>query len=99
VLGLPERASMRAIKGRRRDLMARWHPDACQDQPEELCKEMAQRINRAYEIVLSYCESYEYPFGEEELKREKDGGSYERWWQERFGDDPLWSGTKKKGEG
>jgi DnaJ-class molecular chaperone len=79
--------------------MARWHPDACQDQPEELCKEMAQRINRAYEIVLSYCENYEYPFGEEELKREKAGGSYERWWQERFGDDPLWGGTKKKGEG
>jgi DnaJ-class molecular chaperone len=99
VLGLPERASLKAIKDRRRDLMARWHPDACQDQPEELCKEMAQRINRAYEIVLSYCESYEYPFGEEELKREKAGGSYERWWQERFGDDPLWGGTKKKGDG
>jgi DnaJ-class molecular chaperone len=96
VLGLPERASLKAIKARRRDLLARWHPDACRDHPE-LCKEMAQRINRAYEIVLSYCENYEYPFGEEERKREKKG-SYERWWQERFGDDPLWGGTKRKGE-
>jgi len=95
VLGLPERASMMVIKGRRRDLMARWHPDACEDRPQ-LCKEMAQRINRAYEIVLSYCESYEYPFGEEEIKRENAVGAYERWWQERFGDDPLWGGTKKK---
>lgn len=57
---------------------------------------MAQRINRAYEIVLSYCEDYEYPFDEEELKREKADGSYQRWWQERFGDDPLWGGTKKR---
>lgn len=97
MLGLPERASMMVIKGRRRDLMTRWHPDACKDR-QELCKEMAQRINRAYEIVLSYCENYEYPFGEE-LDRENGDGSYERWWQERFGDDPLWSGTKKKGEG
>jgi DnaJ-class molecular chaperone len=98
VLGLPGRASLKAIKARRRELMARWHPDARQDQPEELCKEMAQRINRAYEIVLSYCENYEYPFGEEELKRDKER-TYERWWQERFGDDPLWGGAKKKGEG
>ena len=78
--------------------MARWHPDACKDHPE-LCKEMAQRINRAYEIVLSYCESYEYPFAEEELKREAADGSHERWWQGRFGDDPLWGRTKKNGEG
>jgi curved DNA-binding protein CbpA len=62
VLGLSERASLKAIKDRRRNLVAQWHPDACQDR-QELCKEMAQRINRAYEIVISYCESYEYPFG------------------------------------
>jgi len=76
--------------------MARWHPDACMDH-SELCKEMAQKINRAYEIVLFYCENYDYPFGEEELRREEEEGSYERWWRERFGDDPLWGGTKKKG--
>ena len=79
--------------------MARWHPDACNDRPEELCKEMAQRINRAYEIVLSYCENYEYPFGGEELKRAGAGGAYERWWQERFGDDPLWGGTSNRRKG
>jgi DnaJ-class molecular chaperone len=87
---------MKTIKGRYRDLMARWHPDGCGDR-KDLCKKMAQKINRAYEIVISYCESYEYPFGEEELKRDECEGAYERWWQERFGDDPLWGGTKKRG--
>lgn len=87
---------MKTIKARHRDLIARWHPDVCQDQPD-LCKEMAQRINRAYEMVLSYCENYRYPFGEDELKRE-DERTYERWWQERFGDDPICGGTKKRRE-
>ncbi len=64
-----------------------------------MLKEVSQKIKKAYEIVLSYCENYEDPFDEEMLTRENSDGSYERWWRERFGDDPLWGGTTRKGEG
>lgn len=93
VLGLPETATMEKIKESYRDLVVRWHPDTCDGDPE-LCRDMIQRINQAYEIVIRYCRDYEYSFREEEIEKAEKRADYQRWWRERFGDDPIWGGTK-----
>ncbi|HPJ30896.1 MAG TPA: hypothetical protein PLZ42_05840 [Methanothrix sp.] len=39
--------------------MAREHPDSCCEDRKDLCKEMAQKINRTCKIIPSSCDSYE----------------------------------------
>ncbi|MHC1569670.1 MAG: J domain-containing protein, partial [Candidatus Syntropharchaeales archaeon] len=39
ILGLPETATMDAIKKSYRMLMVKWHPDRCKEDPQR-CKEM-----------------------------------------------------------
>ncbi|MHC1631973.1 MAG: J domain-containing protein [Methanotrichaceae archaeon] len=94
VLNLPETATMKLIKQSYRDLMIQWHPDTCNGDPD-LCKRMTQQINLAYDIVLNYCENYDFSFKENDLIRTaRNESGYDEWWNERFGDDPLW-GPKK----
>lgn len=61
ILHLGERASMDEIKARYRDLMKRWHPDNCRHDPD-LCKEKAEAIVNAYEVIVAYCSSYVFSF-------------------------------------
>jgi len=91
-LNLPERASMQQIKSNYRKLMSQWHPDKCKENGDE-CQEMSRRITAAYEVIVVYCEHYEYSFAKEEVKRYI---SPEDWWSEKFGTDPLWGNIKKK---
>ena len=82
LLGLNEKASLLEIKNRYRSLMKKWHPDKNGDDLETATK-MSALINEAYETVLTYCNSYEYPFDEESLK--KASLSPQEWWEEKFG--------------
>ena len=62
--------------------MKKWHPDKNRDDLETATT-MSIQINEAYETVLAYCNSYEYPFDEDSLK--KVSLSPQEWWEEKFG--------------
>ena len=82
IFALPERATMKQIKGRHRELVKRFHPD----RGAEVDPERIRLINAAYRVLLDYCDSYTFSFGEREF--------YEHNPEERlrmqFSDDPLW---------
>jgi len=83
LLGLSNKATLFEIKQRYRNLMQKWHPDK---NPDDLktAQEMSSQINAAYEVLLEYCNNYEYSFKEEDI-REKAASAHE-WWEARFGD-------------
>ena len=62
--------------------MKKWHPDKHSDDQEKANK-MSMQINDAYEIVLEYCNNYEYSFNEEEIK--KSHFTPAQWWHDKFG--------------
>ena len=86
VLGMPEKASMAEIKTIYRKLIYKWHPDRC-SRDQDKCNEMTRKIIAAYKIIVTYCNSYEYSFAEEDMKKYL---STEEWWFEKFGNDPIW---------
>lgn len=82
IFGLSERATLKRIKGRHRELVKRYHPDSGDGaDPERI-----RLINAAYKVLLEYCENYVFSFCEAEF--------YEQNPEERlrmqFSDDPLW---------
>jgi len=93
ILGLSGFATTREIKTCFKAQISEWHPDVCRKE-KEICQEMAKKINDAYRCIMEYCAQYQYSFSEETVKRHL---SPEQWWDERFGDDPLWgNGMKPK---
>ncbi len=82
IFGIAERATLREIRTRHRELVRRYHPDAGnQGEPEQI-----RRVNEAYRVLREYVESYRFSFSEEEF--------YEQNPEERirmqFMADPLW---------
>ena len=63
--------------------MKKWHPDKHRDDVEKATK-MSMKINEAYEIILHYCNNYEYSFDEEKIK--KSFFTPAEWWNDKFGD-------------
>ena len=86
LLNLPEAASMETIKANYKKMIAKWHPDKSLENKEE-CAEMTRRIIAAHEVILDYCQNYQFSFSQESVKRHK---TKEEWWFDRFGHDPLW---------
>ncbi|ACL70278.1 J domain-containing protein [Halothermothrix orenii] len=66
ILDLGERASLADIKNRYRKLIKSWHPDKCNDKPEQ-CREKTKEITWAYEIIVSYCNNYLYSFKKDDI--------------------------------
>lgn len=85
-LDLPENATMDSIKSRYRRMLAKWHPDKCEENKEK-CAEITRKIISAHQTIMDYCIHYQYSFSEDTVKRHQ---SPEEWWFERFGGDPLW---------
>ncbi len=81
-LRLSEKASLVEIKSKYKALMKKWHPDINKDDIK-IATAMSIKINEAYDIVLQYCNNYEYPFDEQTLK--KSTLSAQEWWREKFG--------------
>lgn len=82
LFGLAERATLREIKSRHRELVKLHHPDVGGgDDPDQI-----RLINAAYKTLLEYSESYLLSFTENEF--------YEQNPEERlrmqFADVPLW---------
>ncbi len=81
LLGLGERASLKEIKDRFRDLARQNHPDAGGEQSAAM-----QEINAAYALLLAYLQDYRFSFAEEEFYEQQP----EERLRQQFGDDPLW---------
>lgn len=63
VLGLPERATLREIRSRHRQLVKRYHPDSGSGgDPERI-----RAVNEAYRLVSQYLDSYRYDFSAREF--------------------------------
>ena len=82
LLGLRETSSLQEIKAKYKKLMKKWHPDK---HIADVAKatQMSAKINEAYEIIIEYCNNYEYSFDEERIK--KSTYSPSEWWHDKFG--------------
>jgi DnaJ-class molecular chaperone len=91
LLELSERATMKEIKSNYRALIQKWHPNRCNEDNEK-CKEMTAKIIAAYMIINNCFKNYKFSFSKEEISNYL---SAEKWWFERFGNNPLWSDAQK----
>lgn len=82
MLGLGERATLREIKTRHRELAKRHHPDT--GNPSD--PETIRKINAAYRVLLDYSADYRFSFTEEEFYVQNP----EERIRMQFADDPLW---------
>lgn len=62
--------------------MKKWHPDKHKDNAQKATS-MSMQINEAYEIILQYCNDYEYSFEEENIKSRYLNPA--EWWHSKFG--------------
>ena len=81
VFGLGERATLREIKSRHRELVKRHHPDTGNGNPE-----MIRKVNAAYQVLLDYVSQYSFSFSEEEFYEQNPEERLRR----QFMDDQLW---------
>lgn len=82
IFGLDDRATLKEIKSRHRELVKRYHPDTgSAHEPEQI-----QKVNAAYRVLLDYVESYRYSFAEEEFYEQNP----EERLRKQFFDESLW---------
>lgn len=84
IFGLGERANLAQIKDKRRELVKAHHPDRTKSSDLKAIRE----INTAYEILLEYCNGYQFCFSEEEFLEQTPAERLKR----QFGWDPVWGG-------
>ena len=82
VLNLRERATLKEIKARHRELVKRYHPDTGNEQDQENIR----KVNAAYRVLLDYVADYRFSFDEEEFFAQNPEEHLRR----QFMDDPLW---------
>lgn len=82
VFGLSERATLKQIKSRHRELVKRHHPDTGNSDESE----MIRQVNAANRVLLEYVSGYSFSFSEDEFYEQSPE---ERIWLQ-FADDPLW---------
>ena len=82
ILGLGERATLKEIKARHRELVKRHHPDTGNASDPE----MIRKVNAAYRMVFDYVSAYRFSFAEAEFYEQNPE---ERIWRQ-FADDQLW---------
>jgi DnaJ-class molecular chaperone len=82
--GLGDRASLKEIKSRHRELVKQYHPDTGESHdPEKI-----RRVNASYRVLLDYVTEYRFGFGEEEFYEQNPDERLRR----QYMDDPLWGG-------
>ena len=82
VLGLDQRAALKEIKARHRELVKRHHPDTGNaGDPETI-----RKVNAAYRTVSDYVSAYRFSFAEEEFYEQNPE---QQMWRQ-FADVPLW---------
>jgi DnaJ-class molecular chaperone len=84
VFGLGERATLKEIKARHRELVKRLHPDTGSgEEPEAI-----RKVNAAYRVLLEYVEAYQFSFSEEEFYEQ----NAEERLRKQFFDEAMWKG-------
>lgn len=63
VFDLGERATLKEIRDRHRELVKRHHPDADRSADPELIR----KVNTAYRVLMEYVMEYRFSFAEEEF--------------------------------
>lgn len=82
VLGLGERATLKEIKARHRELVKRLHPDTgATDDPDKI-----RQVNAAHKIIMDYLSGYRFSFAENEFYEQNQEARI----MMQFADDPLW---------
>lgn len=81
VFGFTDRASLKEIKSRHRQLAKLHHPDGGQGD----AKAMGQ-VNAAYQLLLDYVTDYRFSFTESEFYEQNPEERLRR----QFMEDPLW---------
>ena len=83
LLGLGEAATLREIKRAYRTLAHRHHPDKLggDDSTES---ETMKKLNRAYKLLMDYCDNYKYSFREEDIARTYPDEEYLRTFKDRW---------------
>ena len=84
LIGIGQRASIKEIKSAFRSISLKYHPDTCKKK-SDVCEKMMRKLNKAYKIILSYCDAYEYSFSREDF----ENANPEYILRERFKDDWL----------
>jgi DnaJ-class molecular chaperone len=87
IFGLGERANLAQIKDKQRELVKTHHPDRAKNSDPEAIRE----INHAYEILIEYCNNYQFCFSEEEFLEQTPAERLKR----QFGWDPVWGGQSE----
>lgn len=85
VFGLGERATIKEIKARHRELVKLYHPDAALGEETEAIR----KVNAAYRVLLDYVGTYRFSFAEEEFYEQNP----EERLRNQFRDVPLWGST------
>ena len=62
ILGLKEEAALTEIKKAYYRLALKYHPDKCKDTKKQKCEEIFKKVNKAYKIIMEYCDNYKYLF-------------------------------------
>jgi hypothetical protein len=90
LLRLGDRATLGEIKRAYHRLCKQYHPDAGGEQRNDA--EAIYQITAAYELLMRYCDEFRFPLAP------RDGDVYdaEDWWMDRFGQDPLWGGKRRR---
>jgi DnaJ-class molecular chaperone len=85
LLGLGEAATLKEIKKAYRTLAHCHHPDkhGGDDSAES---ETMKRVNRAYKLIMDYCNEYKYSFREEDVARTYPHDEYLRTFKEKWYD-------------
>lgn len=82
VFELGDRASLKEIKMRHRELVKRHHPDAGVSGSPDIIR----NVNAAYKVLVDYVQSYRFSFTEEEFYEQDPEERLRR----QFMDDPMW---------
>lgn len=90
ILKLGESATLTEIKKSYRWMVKMHHPDKCSDKDMKESEKQIREINKAYEILMDYCQSYRYPFTKKEVE-----DSYSKY-MKGFSEDWMWGPGKEK---
>jgi len=85
LLGLGEAATLKEIKTAYRTLAKRHHPDK-HGGYDSAGSETMKQLNRAYRILLDYCNEHKYSFKEEDVARTYPPDEYLRTFKEKWYD-------------
>jgi DnaJ-class molecular chaperone len=83
LLGLGEEATLKEIKKAYRTLAHRHHPDKLAEGDASESETM-KRLNRAYKLLMDYCNEYKYSFREEDVARTYFYDEYLRTYKDRW---------------